>query len=95
MKTRQGSVIFQGQYYPLILGWESAGIIEQVGEHVKGFRPGDAVISYTFRAGIGHYAEYVTVTADLVAAATSSVDTVHAAALPVFSLTAYQTLTEA
>lgn len=95
VKAREGRVIIQGQHFPLILGWESAGIIEQVGENVMEFHPGDAVISYTYRAGIGHYAEYVSAPTDLVALAPSSVDASHAAALPVNGLTAYQTITEA
>ncbi len=95
VKARQGTVIIEGQHFPLVLGWESAGVVEQVGEQVKRFRPGEGVMSYTFRAGIGHYAEYVTVPEDLVAVAPSSVDAQHTAALPVNGLTAYQTLTEA
>src|SRR5947209_18066488 len=95
VKARQGTVIIEGQHFPLVLGWESVGVVEQVGEQVRRFRPGDRVMSYTFRAGIGHYAEYVTVPQELVAVAPSSVDAVHAAALPVNGLTAYQTLSEA
>jgi NADPH:quinone reductase-like Zn-dependent oxidoreductase len=41
---------------------------------VTGLRVGDAVTSYTYQAGIGHYAEYVAVPANLVAAAPISVD---------------------
>jgi NADPH:quinone reductase-like Zn-dependent oxidoreductase len=30
VKVRQGSVRLEGQQFPLVLGWESAGTIEQV-----------------------------------------------------------------
>lgn len=94
VKVRQGTVTITGQQFPLILGWESAGVIEQVGSNVTGLRVGDAVTSYTYQAGIGHYAQYIAVPATLVAAAPTFVDALHAAALPVNGLTAYQTLTE-
>ncbi|HEU5383379.1 MAG TPA: zinc-binding dehydrogenase [Ktedonobacteraceae bacterium] len=42
--------------------------------------------------GIGHYAHAVAVPADLVAPAPSSLDALHAAALPVNGLTAYQAI---
>jgi len=95
VKVRQGGATLPGQQFPLILGWESAGIIEQVGSNVTEWHVGDAVMSFTYQAGIGHYAEYVAVPANLVAAAPNSVDALHVAALPVNGLTAYQTLTEA
>jgi NADPH:quinone reductase len=94
VKVRQGKVIFEGQQFPFIPGWESAGVIEQVGAKVTGWRVGDVVTSFTEQAGIGHYAEYVAVPAHLTAAAPTSVDALHAAALPVNGLTAYQSLTE-
>ncbi|WP_420799347.1 hypothetical protein [Ktedonospora formicarum] len=36
MKVRRGSVVLDGQQFPLVLGWESAGIIAKVGEAVTG-----------------------------------------------------------
>ncbi len=95
VKARQGAVTLEGQQFPLILGWESVGIIEQVGSNVTRWHVGDTVMSFTYQAGIGHYAEYVAIPADLVTATPTLVDALHAAALPVNGLTAYQTLTEA
>jgi NADPH:quinone reductase-like Zn-dependent oxidoreductase len=94
VKVRQGSVRLEGQQFPLVLGWESAGIIEEVGAMVTGLDVGTQVICATYRVGIGHYAHYVAVPADLVAPAPSSLDTLHAAALPVNGLTAYQAIYE-
>jgi NADPH:quinone reductase-like Zn-dependent oxidoreductase len=94
VKMRQGQVTLEGQQFPLVLGWESAGVIEQVGARVTGLKRGTRVICATEQAGIGHYASYVAVPAELVAPAPSSLDTRHAAALPVNGLTAYQAIYE-
>ncbi len=92
VKVRQGSVTLEGQQFPLILGWESAGIIEQIGSTVTGLDVGTRVICATYQVGIGHYARYVVVPADLVAPSPSTLDDLHAAALPVNGLTAYQAI---
>ncbi|HEY4384044.1 MAG TPA: NADP-dependent oxidoreductase [Ktedonobacteraceae bacterium] len=92
VKVRQGSVKLEGQRFPLILGWESAGIIEQVGTLVTGLAVGTPVICATYQVGIGHYAHMVAVPADLVAPMPSILDALHAAALPVNGLTAHQAI---
>ena len=92
VKVRQGRVTLEGQQFPLVLGWESAGVIAQPGARVTGLGAGVRVICATYQVGIGHYAQYVAVPADLVAPAPSSLDALHAAALPVNGLTAYQAI---
>lgn len=92
VKVREGSVTLEGQQFPLVLGWESAGVIEQVGTTVRGLDIGTHVICATYQVGIGHYAHYVAVPADFVAPAPSAIDASHAAALPVNGLTAYQAI---
>src|SRR5437870_3874886 len=72
VKVRQGRVTLEGQRFPLVLGWESAGVVAQVGTAVTGLRVGMPVICATYQVGIGHYASYVAVPADLVAPAPSS-----------------------
>jgi NADPH:quinone reductase-like Zn-dependent oxidoreductase len=94
VKVRQGSLTLEGQQFPLILGWESAGIIEQVGAAVIGLDVGTRVICTTYQVGVGHYAQFVAVSANLIAPAPSSLDALHAAALPVNGLTAYQAIYE-
>ncbi|EFH84515.1 NADP-dependent oxidoreductase [Ktedonobacter racemifer] len=94
VKVRQGSVVLEGQQFPLVLGWESAGIIAKVGEAVTGWDVGTHVICTTYQVGIGHYASAVAVPANLVAPMPSSLDALHAAALPVNGLTAYQAIFE-
>ncbi|MDQ3005629.1 MAG: NADP-dependent oxidoreductase [Chloroflexota bacterium] len=80
--------------FPLILGTDASGTIEEVGAGVTNFAPGDSVYA---RAGVtrdGAYAEYVTVPATDVAAKPKSIDHIHAATLPHVTLTAWQALIE-
>ncbi|MCF6525776.1 NADP-dependent oxidoreductase [Streptomyces sp. JJ36] len=44
--------------FPMVLGNEFAGTVDQAGEGVTGFAPGDAVLGYSV---LGSYAEYQTV----------------------------------
>lgn len=79
---------------PLILGTDASGVIDEVGQGVTAFKPGDVVYA---RAGVvrdGSYAEYVVVPATDVAAKPQTLDHSHAAALPHVSLTAWQALFE-
>jgi NADPH:quinone reductase-like Zn-dependent oxidoreductase len=91
---RQGLLTLEGQQFPLVLGCESAGIIQEVGAPVigAGLDMGTRVICATYQSGLGHYAQAVAVPAALVASAPSSLDALHAAALPVNGLTAYQAI---
>jgi NADPH:quinone reductase-like Zn-dependent oxidoreductase len=89
---------YMGQYFnytfPLILGTDVSGVVEEVGEGVTDVSPGDVV--YT-RAGVyrdGAYAEYVLAIASDVVAKPQSLDHIHAAALPHVTLTAWQGLIE-
>jgi NADPH:quinone reductase-like Zn-dependent oxidoreductase len=89
---------YMGQYFnytfPLILGTDVSGVVEEVGEGVTDVAAGDIV--YT-RAGIyrdGAYAEYVLAIAADVVAKPESLDHIHAAALPHVTLTAWQGLIE-
>ena len=80
--------------FPLILGTDVSGIVEEIGPGVTSFKPGDAV--YT-RAGVirdGAYAEYVLAQAVDVAAKPRNLDHIQSAALPHVTLTAWQALFE-
>lgn len=76
---------------PFTLGMDLAGVVEAVGERVTQFRPGDEVYGCAFPPH-GAYAEYVAVSPRMLAAAPPGVDPVHAGALPVAALTAWQSL---
>jgi len=89
---------YMGQYFnytfPLILGTDVSGIVEEVGDGVTDISPGDIV--YT-RAGIyrnGSHAEFVVAIASDVAPKPSLLDHINAAALPHVTLTAWQGLIE-
>jgi len=80
--------------FPLILGTDVSGVIEEVGSGVNSFSPGDEV--YT-RAGVtrdGAYAEYALALAADVTAKPKSLDHIHSAALPHVTLTAWEALYE-
>ncbi len=77
---------------PLILGWDAAGTIEQTGADVTQFKPGDAVYARPDIARDGAYAEYIVVRASEVALKPESLDFIHAAAVPLSALTAWQSL---
>ncbi len=81
--------------FPLILGTDVSGVVEDVGAGVMSFAPGDNVYA---RAGVtrdGAYAEYVVVPVSDVATKPQSIDHIHAAAIPHVALTAWQALVEA
>lgn len=97
-KTRTGSVPWKGSIdpFPLILGWDVAGMVEAVGRDVTGFAAGDAVYGMIrFPEPAGTYAEYATAPSDHVLPKPGCVDFLEAAALPLVSLTAWQALFEA
>src|SRR4051794_40075187 len=50
-------------HFPVILGWDAAGVVEQVGPAVTWFKPGDRAYGYCRRHELeyGTYADYVTV----------------------------------
>ncbi|AQX03845.1 oxidoreductase [Elizabethkingia meningoseptica] len=81
---------------PVILGWDIAGEIAEVGKDVTDFKVGDRVFGMVNFFGTGKaYAEYVAAPADHLALIPSSVSYPEAAATTLAAATAYQALTEA
>lgn len=80
---------------PLILGWDVAGEIAQLGRDVKHLKMGQAVFAYTPILKQGGYAQYIAVDADLVANKPQSLDLLTSAAVPLAATTAWQALTKA
>jgi NADPH:quinone reductase-like Zn-dependent oxidoreductase len=78
---------------PLTLGVELAGEVIEVGSGVSGFALGDRVMGAL--SGPGAYADQVVVAASQLALTPAKLDQVHAAAIPVTGLTAWQALLEA
>ncbi|MFG6200016.1 NADP-dependent oxidoreductase [Nonomuraea sp. JJY05] len=78
---------------PAILGWDVSGVVEAVGLGVTRFRPGDEVFGMPrFPHKAGGYAEYVTAPSRHFTRKPAGLDHVHAAALPLAALTAWQVL---
>lgn len=82
--------------FPIILGWDVAGIVNEVTEGVTHLKKGDAVYAYCRRPKIhwGTFAEFVTFDADHVAHKPESLSFAQAAAVPLSGLTAWQSLFE-
>lgn len=80
--------------FPLILGTDFSGVIEEVGEGVTNFSHGDSVYGRTGVFRDGANAEYAVAFASDVAKKPKSLDHVHSAALPHVTLTSWQALYE-
>ncbi|MFD6795965.1 MULTISPECIES: NADP-dependent oxidoreductase [Prauserella salsuginis group] len=80
--------------FPLIPGWDVAGIVEAVGLDVEEYAVGDEVIGYVRKdhAELGSYAELVSANVRLLAPKPAALDWAQAAGLPLAGLTAYQAL---
>ncbi|HWO67293.1 MAG TPA: NADP-dependent oxidoreductase [Umezawaea sp.] len=80
---------------PFTLGWDVSGVVEEVGPDA-GYAVGDEVFGMpAFPRAANAYAEYVVARADELARKPAGLDHVHAAALPLAALTAWQGLAKA
>jgi NADPH:quinone reductase-like Zn-dependent oxidoreductase len=80
---------------PPILGYDVSGVVEAVGPGASLFEPGDEVFGMPrFPEQAGGYAEYVAAPSRHFARKPEGLDHVHAAALPLVGLTAWQALAE-
>ncbi|MFD8082487.1 NADP-dependent oxidoreductase [Kitasatospora sp. NPDC059722] len=95
-KTRAGSgmagLLGEG---PFTLGWDVSGVVEEVGFGVTTLKPGDEVYGMPwFPRLAGGYSEYVTAPARQFARKPAALDHVHAAAVPLAALTAWQAVVD-
>lgn len=81
-------------HFPLVPGWDVAGVIEKLGEDVPEYQVGDEVVGYVRRDEVQHgtYAEYVAAPVRTLARKPASLSWQQAAGLPLAGLTAYQSL---
>ena len=92
-KTRDGKLRAIYRYpLPQILGSELAGEVDAISDDVAGFNIGQRVYVRVRKEQLGAFADYACVDAAVVAAMPSSLDFVHAAAVPLAALTALQCL---
>ncbi len=80
---------------PLILGWDVSGVVDALGTGVTRLKAGDEVFSRPDISRDGAYAEFIVIKESEVALKPRSLDHIHAAALPLAGLTAWQTLFDA
>lgn len=91
-KIRQKRSAEAGQH--VILGWDAAGIIEEVGSEVSNFLPGDEVFYAGNLMRDGSYSEKQAVDYRLVAKKPKTLSFAESAALPLTTLTAWEALFE-
>ncbi len=77
---------------PLIPGWDVCGTVEETASDVTDFKVGDAVFGLLDFMYNGAYAEYVAAPARYLARKPKSLDFLQAGAVPLASLTAWQSL---
>jgi NADPH2:quinone reductase len=93
-KIRSGMLAAMAPEAPSVLGCDMSGIVEETGEGVTGFAPGDAV--YGSPGGVkghpGALAEYMNADVRLIAPKPQHLTWEEAAALPLVSITAWEGL---
>lgn len=91
-KTRKGMLQFlTGNRFPLILGFDLAGEVVEVGSGVTAFQPGDSIYGSTSFPG-GAYAEFAVIPENLAAPKPTNLSYEEAAVVPLAALTALQAL---
>lgn len=78
--------------FPIILGWDAAGVIEAVGEKVTDWQIGDRVFARPATTRFGTYADHTIIDSSLLAKIPDNSSFEEAAAVPLAGLTAYQGL---
>ncbi|MDB5610076.1 MAG: Bifunctional protein: zinc-containing alcohol dehydrogenase [Bradyrhizobium sp.] len=94
--VRAGFYAGRKPHFPLVPGFDGAGIVAAVGSRVRRLKIGEEVYSYNWQNPKGgFYAEYVAVPADKVAPIPKRLDLRHAGAIPTTGLTALQGIDDA
>ncbi|PWU46182.1 alcohol dehydrogenase [Micromonospora globispora] len=94
-KVREGNLArAMPSHFPLVPGWDAAGVVAAAGPAVTGFAVGDEVIGYVRRDDIqyGTYAELVPAPERTLADKPVQASWAEAGGLPLAGLTAYQAL---
>jgi NADPH:quinone reductase-like Zn-dependent oxidoreductase len=97
-KIREGNLdgLLQTDF-PVVPGWDLAGVVERTGPAVSEFSPGDEVMGYVREdhVGRGTYAELVAAPMRTLGRKPARLSWAEAAGLPLAGLTAYQSLNKA
>ncbi|NKY39074.1 NADP-dependent oxidoreductase [Cellulomonas septica] len=97
-KVRQGYLDpIMDVHFPVVPGWDVAGVVEKVGLDTPEYQVGDEVFGYVRKDWVhgGTFAEYVSAPVRTLARKPSSLSFEEAAAVPLAGLTAYQSITRA
>jgi NADPH:quinone reductase-like Zn-dependent oxidoreductase len=83
-------------WFPVIPGWDVAGVVERVGAGVSEFAPGDEVIGYIHQDILhnGAYAELVSAPVETLVRKPRTASWPEAAGLPLAGLTAYRAIVQ-
>ncbi len=77
---------------PLVLGWDAAGTVAEIGEDVENLKVGDEIFVFSPISLQGTYAEYLAVDANLVVAKPKNLNMAESAGVPLAAVTAWQGL---
>lgn len=92
-KHRKGNHrLLLGSPFPIILGYDAAGVVVENGKEAHHFKPGDEVYFRSDKKYGGTYAEYVVTSESTLAIKPADISFEEAAAIPLASLTALQAL---
>lgn len=92
-KIRAGQLqILTGYKFPLVLGFDVAGEVAEVGESVTRFQKGDNIYAYSDSLPGGAYAEYAVVSEQVACLKPDNMSYEQAAAVPLAATTALQAL---
>jgi NADPH:quinone reductase-like Zn-dependent oxidoreductase len=80
--------------FPIVLGWDAAGVIVETGSKVTDFQVGDRVFVRPELTRRGTYAEFIAVEDHLLAKMPDSMSFEEGAAIPLVGLTAWECLVE-
>jgi NADPH:quinone reductase-like Zn-dependent oxidoreductase len=83
--------------FPVIPGWDVAGVVEECGFSARRFKPGDEVYAYARRPTVQHgtFAQYMVIPESYLALKPKNLSFEEAAGIPLVGLTAYQSLFDA
>lgn len=97
-KIREGRLKdLMSHKFPVVPGWDMAGVVEEVGFSARRFAPGDDVYAYARRPVVqkGTYAEYIALPESYLSKKPETLSVEAAASIPLVSLTATQSLFDA
>ncbi|HWA28699.1 MAG TPA: NADP-dependent oxidoreductase [Lacunisphaera sp.] len=90
-KIRTGAFRKEETHLPAVPGRDVSGVVEAAGKLIGGFKRGDEVYAY-LAANSGGYAAFAVARQNEVAHKPASIDHLHAAAVPLAAVTAWQAL---